>query len=82
MDDSITTEDRGDGRSRVHVVHVDARVVLHLTVQRERVGLYVAHVHRVGLAHPVSPHSGEGATVEEAVAAAARAVGCRVERPT
>ena len=71
------SEDRGDGRSRHHALHLDVCTVLHLTVQRDG-DRYVATATRLGMAYPAPFVSCDGATLDEAVEAAARAVGCKV----
>jgi hypothetical protein len=74
------SEDRGDGRSRLHALHLDVRAVLHLTVQRDG-ARYVATVTRLGHTYPRGTQghrSFAAGTLEEAVRQATDAMGCRV----
>jgi hypothetical protein len=74
MNDDLWTEDRGDGRSRLHQRTVTARVEVVVTVQRDAPGRFIAEVRRAGLLYPGSASCSEwGSTPEEAIAAALRA---------
>lgn len=49
--DPLLTEDRGDGRSRVHQRTVRCSVTATVTIQRDH-GCFIAQVRRAGMLYP------------------------------